>query len=56
VSTPLRWDELKKDTDPAGWTIANIEARLDSVDDPWAEYSSTRQSITVAMKKVMGLR
>jgi bifunctional non-homologous end joining protein LigD len=55
VSAPLRWDELKKDTDPAGWTIANIEARLDSVDDPWAEYSSTRQSITVAMKKEMGL-
>jgi len=54
VSTLLRWDEVKGEIDPAGWTIANIEKRLAKVRDPWKGFDSIRQSLTGAILKKVG--
>jgi bifunctional non-homologous end joining protein LigD len=50
VSTPLDWDELGKADIRGKFTVLTVPRRLASLTlDPWAEYSSTRQSITDAM-------
>ena len=50
VSTPLDWDELGKADIRNKFTVLSVPKRLASLTlDPWAEYSSTRQSITDAM-------
>ena len=55
VSTPLAWNELSDATDPAGWTLHTIEARLKKVKDPWRDMNGVRQSITAAMMKALGV-
>ncbi len=47
VSVPLAWDELSRITSSAQWTIANIHARLDAGNEPWADYAP--QGISRAM-------
>jgi bifunctional non-homologous end joining protein LigD len=50
VSTPLDWDELGKADIRGKFTVLSVPKRLASLTlDPWAEYWSTRQSITAAM-------
>ena len=50
VSTPLDWNELGKADIRAKFTVQSVPKRLAALTlDPWAEYSSTRQSITAAM-------
>jgi bifunctional non-homologous end joining protein LigD len=47
VSTPLRWDELSALDSSAAYTVRTIPRRLRSLnDDPWADYASSRQSLT----------
>jgi bifunctional non-homologous end joining protein LigD len=47
VSTPLKWEELKENLDPASLTIDTVEKRLARLrKDPWAEYWTTRQTLT----------
>jgi bifunctional non-homologous end joining protein LigD len=54
VSTPLDWDELGKSDIRGKFTVLSVPKRLASLTlDPWAEYSSTRQSITDAMWKAL---
>ena len=55
VSTPLAWDELDKG-DPRGrYTVKSVPPRLKRLRaDPWAEYFSTRQGITQAMRRALG--
>jgi len=55
VSTPLAWDELDKG-DPRGrYTVKSVPPRLKRMRaDPWAEYFSTRQRITDAMRRALG--
>jgi bifunctional non-homologous end joining protein LigD len=55
VSTPLSWDELD-DTDIRGaFTVKNVPQRLSGGADPWADYANTRQSITAAMRRALGV-
>jgi bifunctional non-homologous end joining protein LigD len=50
VSTPLEWDELGRADVRARFTVKSVPKRLAKLTlDPWAEYSSTRQSITPTM-------
>ncbi|MFP3609032.1 non-homologous end-joining DNA ligase [Paraburkholderia sp. DD10] len=52
VSVPLSWDEVASTTAGDQWNIENLHERLaDLAGDPWADYPTTRQRITAAMKK-----
>lgn len=47
VATPLRWDELTPDLDPAQYTVRNIFSRLGTIKaDPWEGFSEARQTLT----------
>ena len=47
VATPLAWDELERLKQANGFNIENLPARLQKLKrDPWAEFFSTRQSLT----------
>ena len=55
VSTPLEWDELGRQDLRDRFTVLTVPKRLAKLTlDPWAEYASTRQSITAAMWKALG--
>jgi len=59
VSTPLSWDELESGQEVRGsyFNVRNVPERLESLDaDPWAEFSTIRQSITAPMKKAVGMK
>ncbi len=53
VSMPCSWQELSALTGGAHWTIANVHQRLESVEDPWANYSKTKQILRAAIKKIL---
>ncbi|MGI9025944.1 MAG: DNA ligase D [Burkholderiaceae bacterium] len=53
VSMPVRWDELYELQSGAQWTIASAREYLSfQSTDPWAAYWKTKQTLTVAMKKL----
>ncbi len=45
VSTPLNWNELKQDLDPADFNLNNIKNRLDLYGDLWHDLLATRQHL-----------
>ncbi len=52
ISVPVAWDELNKDLKPNFFTIRNLLKRLNYLnDDPWKQFSKTKQSITKEMQK-----
>jgi bifunctional non-homologous end joining protein LigD len=54
VSMPVEWDELGRADLRGKFTVKTVPKRLASMAvDPWAEYASTRQSITDAMWKAL---
>lgn len=55
VSVPIWREELAQLKGANQWTIANMRERLIDLEDPWAEMSKTRQSITARMRKQLGL-
>jgi bifunctional non-homologous end joining protein LigD len=51
VSTPIAWEELTARTRPDMFNIKSSPKRLDKLKkDPWADFFSTRQSITREIK------
>jgi bifunctional non-homologous end joining protein LigD len=44
VSTPLAWDEVRPDLDPATFTVRTLAARL-AGPDPWSAFWSSGQSL-----------
>lgn len=54
VSIPCSWDELPSLRSGAHWTIANALPRIEETehDDPWADYGSTRQTLTAAIRRL----
>lgn len=57
VSTPLAWEELSASLRSDDFTVRNLPERLARLSrDPWADFADVRQSITVAMKRELGLR
>src|SRR5688500_10589760 len=54
VSTPLEWDELGRADLRDRFTVKTVPKRLAKLTlDPWAEYSSARQSISAQMLKAL---
>jgi bifunctional non-homologous end joining protein LigD len=49
VSTPLAWDEVNPELDPAGFTMATVLRRVEAMGDLHADLSTTRQSLTRAL-------
>ena len=57
VSAPLFWEELENGVRGNSFNIRNIFERLENLpSDPWADFNKTRQSITAAMKKAVGMK
>jgi len=53
VSVPVKWSELESLKAADQWNIFNIHDRLARQrDDPWKDYSKTRQSLTAAKKRL----
>jgi len=52
VSTPLRWDELRPDLDPAAFTMDEVLARVATHGDLYAAALSTPQSLTQALREL----
>lgn len=52
---PIWREELPQLNGANQWNIGNVLERLGDVDDPWADYGKTSQSITVGMRKQLGL-
>ncbi|MDH0627650.1 DNA ligase D [Pseudomonas mosselii] len=55
VSVPIWREELAQLKGANQWNIGNLQARLAEVDDPWADMAKTRQSITLRMRKQLGI-
>lgn len=57
VSTPLDWEELGPELHSDSFTLNNIRARLQGLKrDPWADYFTTKQSLSVGMQRLLGKR
>ncbi|HSL17737.1 MAG TPA: DNA ligase D [Methylomirabilota bacterium] len=57
VAVPLRWDELGPALHPDRYTVSNLRRRLGALDaDPWGDFFDARASITMRMRKAVGLR
>nr|WP_132459049.1 DNA ligase D [Paraburkholderia sp. BL8N3] len=57
VSMPIHWDELTDVRDACQWTINNAMQRMRSLQaDPWHGYHRTRQGITAAMRRAIGMK
>lgn len=54
VSTPLAWSEVKPTLKPAAFNLGNFGERL-AKNDPWADFSDSRQDITGALKAARSL-
>lgn len=56
VAVPIAWDELDHVTGAAMWSVSSLPEHLaQRVADPWQDYFSTRQSLTAAMKRRLGM-
>ncbi|WP_025753106.1 MULTISPECIES: DNA ligase D [unclassified Pseudomonas] len=55
VSVPIWREELNQLKGANQWNIGNLHTRLSQVEDPWAEMGKTRQSITLRMRKQLGI-
>jgi bifunctional non-homologous end joining protein LigD len=50
VSTPLRWDEVNEDLDPAAFTMEAVLGRVEKHGDPFAGVLQNKQSLSAALK------
>ena len=56
VSTPLHWDELEGRLKPDTFHVGNVARRLAGIrPDPWKTFRRTSQTLTIAMKRQLGI-
>lgn len=56
IAMPLYWDELTTKIHSDSFTIDNVNKRLKSLKgDPWEDMLKTKQSITIKIRKTLGL-
>lgn len=53
VSVPCSWAELPNLTGGDHWKVSTIAERLESGQNPWAEYGKTRQTIKAKNRKLL---
>jgi bifunctional non-homologous end joining protein LigD len=56
VATPIFWEELAKDIRFDYFNVQNIRDRLEKGQDPWADFKSTKQSITRGAAERLGFK
>ena len=57
ISLPLAWEELTSKLDPDAFTPDAVVRRLAELKrDPWKGFSTSKQSITKAMRSAVGMR
>ncbi|MGF6935109.1 DNA primase [Paraburkholderia sp. UCT70] len=57
VSMPVSWEELKSVELGAPWTMRKAVGRQRTLNaDPWEGYWRTRQGITAAMRRAVGVK
>ncbi len=57
VSMPIAWDELEEVKSGDQWSMLEAVKRQRSLDrDPWDGYWRTRQRITLAMRRAVGMK
>ena len=52
VSTPLAWDELTEDLDPAAFTMDVVRRRVEELGDLYAGVLTTRQRLEPALRRL----
>jgi bifunctional non-homologous end joining protein LigD len=56
VSTPLFWEEVENGVRPEAFTVETVPDRLAKLgSDPWAEIGKTRQSVSAAVRRRVGI-
>ncbi len=56
VSTPVSWEEVERGVKPDEFTVETVPQRLTTLAaDPWAEIGKTRQSISAAVRRQVGI-
>ncbi len=56
VSVPVRWDELTPALKPTDFDLQRVMRRVKSLKrDPWEGYDTVRQSLTVKMRRAVGM-
>lgn len=57
VSTPIRWEELARGIDPAGFDVRTVRARMARLRrDPWEGFEEARKAITPEMRAEVGTK
>jgi bifunctional non-homologous end joining protein LigD len=57
VSVPLSWEELDSKLRPGDFTVKTVPRRLAELStDPWEGFARTRQGLTKAVRKELGLK
>jgi bifunctional non-homologous end joining protein LigD len=57
VATPLRWEELADPaTQPAGFTLRDVPARVEEQGDPWAAIGDSARALGAARRRLDALR
>jgi bifunctional non-homologous end joining protein LigD len=56
VSTPLFWEEVERGVRPDEFTVETVPQRLRALSsDPWAEIGKTRQTVSAAVRRQVGI-
>jgi bifunctional non-homologous end joining protein LigD len=56
LAMPIAWEELDEIGSAVMWTVATASQRLAQAKDPWRDYFTTRQLLTAAMKRQLGIQ
>ena len=56
VSTPVSWEEVEQGVRPDEFTVETVPQRLTTLSaDPWADIGKTRQTISAAVRRQVGI-
>ncbi|HEX5660196.1 MAG TPA: non-homologous end-joining DNA ligase [Polyangiales bacterium] len=55
VATPLTWQELERGVSPKDFNVRTLMKRIDAPEDPWAAYTRTKQKLTAAQRRAVGV-